>query len=231
MKCTACGANSQTTDFCDQCGADFAGSAAAASPAGQPVASVAPAGATAAGGEKCPACSEPRVDDARYCEACAYDFVSGSAAGAPQAQPAAAVVTPVAPVTATATADDTGWWVVVTADPDWYDRNGSRDQGFEFPADFLPRQLPLSEASVRIGRKSGGGIDLSAAPRDNAISGEHATLIRQDDGSYQIVDYRSSNGTFLNGAADALAKGLATDLADGDFVNIGAWTKLTFEQR
>lgn len=224
--CTACGADSEAPDFCDQCGAALTGSAPAVQPSPAPVPSN-------GGGELCPTCDEQRVDAGQYCEACGYDFVNRSGPQAPVPQPASPVVTPdPAPSpTPTPAAGTQTWWAIVTSDRAWYERSGFQAEGIEFPDDYLPRQFPLADAQVRIGRKAGGGIDLSSLPRDGALSGEHATLIRETDGSFHLVDYKSSNGTFANGDTVPLAKGVAIPLADGDFVNVGAWTRITFEKR
>lgn len=251
--CTACGADSQTDDFCDQCGARLNANAAAPAVAaanafgGQPRS---PAVNASPGqtGETCPTCDEPRVDDGQYCEACGYDFVNKSMPQAPMPQPAAPVVP--APggnsnaasssqakagagvdPQGSASASTESWWAIVTSDQEWYKRSGFEAEGIAFPDDYLPRQFPLDEPQVRIGRNPGGGIDLGSAPKDKALSGEHATLLRQNDGSYHLVDYKSSNGTFVNGTADPIAKGVEIPLSDGDYVCVGAWTRITFQKR
>ena len=80
------GHESQTTDYCDQCGAPIG---AAGSGPSAPAAPGAGRGATqilplleevdtspAARREPCPACGAPRSGNDRYCEGCGYDFLA-----------------------------------------------------------------------------------------------------------------------------------------------------------
>jgi hypothetical protein len=69
------GHSSESTDYCDVCGAPMA--AAAPAPAAPAVAAAStPSGA----GEPitCPNCSFPNLPDALFCENCGYDFTTGS---------------------------------------------------------------------------------------------------------------------------------------------------------
>ena len=62
------------------------------------------------------------------------------------------------------------------------------NDGNEFVFDILEERLS-------IGRDSNNDIVI-----DNTfISGFHAEFLRQADGGYEIVDLKSSNGTFVNG--------------------------------
>ena len=103
MLCPKCGAQSATTDYCDQCGAALdvaagaAGAAGGADPgapaAGAPSASASGPGrpgpsptatpssvsaSSAAPEERCPQCDAPRAALELFCEHCGYDFVSGT---------------------------------------------------------------------------------------------------------------------------------------------------------
>lgn len=152
------GHESTSTDFCDNCGMRIGGAApaasasAASSPGGAAPAGAAPDIATAAGpppapAEPCPVCATPR--SGQFCEACGYDFASGSApAASTQAAPSAAAAAPaagdgaavpvgaVAPagsaasagpvasapaVAAPGAASGPGWTAVVTADRAYFD--------------------------------------------------------------------------------------------------------------
>ena len=62
------------------------------------------------------------------------------------------------------------------------------NDGNEFVFDLLDERLS-------IGRDSKNDIVI-----DNSfISGFHAEFLKQADGAYEVVDLKSSNGTFLNG--------------------------------
>jgi len=224
-KCTSCGADSATADFCDQCGAALTGAPAAAS--STPAAAAAPAAVASSG--DCPHCGEARVGDAAFCEACGYDFVNGKAPQAAEAKPAQAV-TPAA--TTTGVTSGAALWAIVTSDEAWFKRMEPQFEGndFQYPSDCPARQFPLDADEVRIGRKAVGGVDLSSEPRDGAVSGNHARLVRQADGSYQLID-GSTNGTYLNGADKPVDPGVPVDVKDGDYINLGAWTRITFQKR
>lgn len=71
---------------------------------------------------------------------------------------------------------------------------------------------PLSARTVRIGR----GADNDLVVDDLVVSRRHAELRAQPDGTYEIVDLGSHNGTFLNGAP--VARAIVTP---GDIVGVG----------
>ncbi|WP_327692767.1 ABC transporter ATP-binding protein/permease [Streptomyces sp. NBC_00459] len=71
---------------------------------------------------------------------------------------------------------------------------------------------PLSARTVRIGR----GADNDLVVDDLVVSRRHAELRARPDGTYEIVDLGSHNGTFLNGAPVARAI-----VAPGDIVGVG----------
>ncbi len=223
--CNACNVDSTTSDFCDQCGAALISASSQAASANSQVAPLSPGSS-----ENCPICSNPRVANEPFCEACGYDFVAKSAPQAAVAQPAQSSQS--AQPAASATAIGAAWWATATCDEAWYNAHKVDYEGVvSLPSDYLPRSFPLTDKEIRIGRRATGGFDLSAAPKDDGVSGEHAVLVLQVDGSYQLIDHKSTNGTFINGGSDALAKGVATTIADGDFINIGAWTRITFQKR
>ncbi|MCM9077809.1 MULTISPECIES: ABC transporter ATP-binding protein/permease [Streptomyces] len=74
------------------------------------------------------------------------------------------------------------------------------------------RPLPVRTA-VRIGRAA----DSDLVVDDLTVSRRHAELHALADGSYEIVDLGSHNGTYLNGAAVTRA----TPVTEGDIVGIG----------
>ena len=52
-------------------------------------------------------------------------------------------------------------------------------------------------------------------------------LLRQDDGSYAVIDPGSSNGTTLNDDPTPIAPNTLVPLASGDRIHLGAWTTIT----
>ncbi|HIN94425.1 MAG TPA: FHA domain-containing protein, partial [Planctomycetes bacterium] len=79
------------------------------------------------------------------------------------------------------------------------------------------RRYELAEVSVTIGRESSNGIQL----HDTEASRRHVEL-RKNEGSYELVDLESSNGTFVNNAR--IEQRL---LQNGDRVEIGR-TRMIF---
>jgi len=222
-KCPKCQADSATQDFCDQCGAALAGSSAPLTPAPTKDAQ------SAAGGEACPNCGEIRFSTERHCEACGYDFVDRVMPEAPDAQPAQSDALAVSADAVVAS----GWWALASSDKDWFQLMEPNFAGnnFVFPDDYPTRSFPLDDAQEPIGLQGKGGVDLSSEPIDRGVSRKHAMLMRQSDGTYQLIDHGSSNGTYLNGAAQPLAKGVAVPINNGDYIQIGVWTRITFEKR
>ncbi|WP_405539981.1 ATP-binding cassette domain-containing protein [Streptomyces sp. NBC_00075] len=71
---------------------------------------------------------------------------------------------------------------------------------------------PLSARTVRIGRAADNDLVVD----DLLVSRRHAELRADPDGTYEIVDLGSHNGTFLNGGP--VARGI---VAPGDIVGVG----------
>jgi ABC transport system ATP-binding/permease protein len=78
-------------------------------------------------------------------------------------------------------------------------------------------------ASVRIGRALENEVSLD----DLRVSRHHAEIVARPDGSQQVRDLGSSNGTFLNGRR---IKG-AERLEEGDFIGVGGQTLQVHEGR
>lgn len=210
----ASGHASTDDDYCSVCGAAIGGGQSKPPPA-------------ASG--RCPHCHAERDDKATFCEVCGYDFVSATLPEAPQVRPAT-------PATAPPEAKPAGrsLWAVITADRTFYDRNGVTE--VQFPLGAPERAFPLQEERVTIGRRSTSRgirptIDLSEPPEDAAVSHGHATLIRQPDGSYVLVDNGSTNGTYLNGSRDPIAPHEPIAIAVGELFNLGAWTNIRIDER
>ena len=191
---------SATTDYCDRCGALIDAPDEQRTPPSEVT--------RRSAASECPVCGTARVADDRFCESCGHDF---SAAPASTGPPAA------------------GWELVIVADRHYFDRVVAQE--IDFPGDVEPRRLALDQAELRVGRGRPGaesppdGIDLTGAADDPALSRLHAVIARQGDGSYTIEDVGSTNGTELNGRA--LPSHDPVTLADGDRIQLGAWTTMT----
>jgi hypothetical protein len=208
------GHESQTTDYCDRCGAPIAPSAS--SGVGGPGSTqVLPTveeldTSPASRREPCPACGALRSGDDRYCEECGYDFLS--------------------PPPATA-----AWQAIVTADRAQFERLAGA--GVTFPDGYGERRFPLGDGENRIGRSRGRPgdeapeIDLAGPPADPGISRLHAVLERRSDGVCVLRDLGSTNGTALNDEPAPVAPHTDVPIADGDRIRVGAWTTITVHQR
>jgi hypothetical protein len=124
------------------------------------------------------------------------------------------------------------WVVVVSADRDFYDRNGVAE--VQFPLGTPDRTIELAGDRMSIGRRSRSlgtapAIDLAEPPEDGGISHTHASLLRQADGSWALADHGSSNGTYLNDATDPLPAETPVGLRSGDRFYLGAWTRVVIE--
>lgn len=235
------GHQSETGDYCDQCGARIQGDPSTAPPSpSTPSTPADPAALAAAGGsgaigapgprpgpapatgdQLCPVCATPRVGEDRFCEVCGYDYTTQ----APGTSPDAAILAAVPGTTSTP-----AWEAIAVADRNYFDRVAP--EGVTFPIHCPPRTFLLAGDQIRIGRHSNSRgiqpeIDLAGAPEDGAISHLHCILLEQPDGSYSVVDPGSTNGTTMNDDPTPLMANISVALADGDRIHIGAWTTIT----
>ncbi len=220
------GHSSETPDYCDVCGlridgpspeappAEAAGATqtpeapGAATPSPSPAAAPPGPGAGAGAGDECPACGTHNAIGTRFCENCGADLT------------AAPPLAPAGP----------RWEAVVSADRAYFDR--LEPAGMTFPADYRDRCFALHGDEVTIGRRfrpdfTAARIDLSPDPEDTGVSHRHAVLVADGEDSWSVVDPGSTNGTYLNDGADAIAVDEPVRLRDGDHLHIGAWTTIT----
>jgi hypothetical protein len=199
------GHRSETTDYCDRCGAPIAAGDDDARGEDDLRGDDDVDTSAAAPQQPCPACGAERSGDDRYCEECGFDFVSPPSTSQ--------------------------WEVVVMADRDQFNRYAAG--GLAFPEDCEPRRFALQGTRLRIGRSRGRSgeqapeIDLAGPSADPGVSHLHAALERRDDGSYAVRDLGSTNGTTLNDDPSPLAGEEAVPLSAGDRIRLGAWTTIT----
>jgi FHA domain/zinc-ribbon domain len=218
---TTCPAGHETTatDYCDVCGIALD---AAAAPDPSPGAPTPPADTGT-----CPNCSATNPANALFCEACGYDFTTGTmprpaAPSTPSAPPAAPDANPSPPLAEK-------WVAEIWIDPDWYADQESTDP---LPSPGLPTVVPLRNTSVLIGRVSRSrnitpDIDLSS---DSGISRRHAQLTT-DGARWWVEDLGSSNGTYVGSSVGALPTtpvppGQKREISADDRIYLGAWTRI-----
>ena len=236
---TTCPAGHETeaTDYCDVCGIAMSSGEGATAPAPDDTATfnaLDPAAEGAADGT-CPNCQASNPTDALFCEACGYDFTTGSmprAMAPPAGAPSADEVTPAADANPSAPLS-AGWVAEIWIDPDWYADQKSTDP---LPSPGLPTVVPLKHASILIGRASRSrnispDIDLSS---DNGISRRHAQLTT-DGTRWWVEDLGSSNGTYVGGAVGPMPttpipQGQKKEVAADDRVYLGAWTRIVIRK-
>src|ERR1700752_215300 len=72
---------------------------------------------------------------------------------------------------------------------------------------------PLSAKTIRIGREPDNNIALTG---DLGVSRHHAELRRNPDGSFEIIDLGTQNGTYVNGQ-----RIVSKTLAEQDIISFG----------
>jgi len=261
------GHESASDDYCDTCGLPIpaAGGGSGSVPGGpaapeqeapEPEAPAETAPATA----ECPNCQAANPPNALFCEACGYDFTTGS-----MPRPAAPSVLDLGPPAAASgapdeapAAEDTGatrldtagpgaaaeggsiappladaWIAEIWIDPDWYADQQSTDP---LPSAGVPTVVPLATTSILVGRTSRSrgihpDIDLAT---DNGISRRHCQLTT-DGTRWWVEDLGSSNGTYLGSAAgrlpdDPIPPGEKREIAPDARVYLGAWTRIVIRR-
>lgn len=241
------GHQTQQADYCDVCGLPVA--------SGPQVHPLIPAASTA---QACPHCASANAPGALFCEACGYDYTTGTmprgsnvtpaeatvpdphslAAGALfPSTPGAAVIPgvtgePAPPSRRGKTVSGPDWVAEVWIDPDWYATQGSPDP---LPSPGLPDVIPLRGQTALIGRLS---ISRKIEPDidcelDTGCSRKHAQL--STDGSrWWIEDLDSANGTFIGTASGPLPampipRG-RVEITAGQRIYVGAWTRIVIRR-
>ncbi|HEY5182599.1 MAG TPA: FHA domain-containing protein [Dermatophilaceae bacterium] len=236
---------SESADYCDTCGAPIVASSTppSGSPSGPVSAPVTPgtgaSPATTAATKPCPSCAITNTAEALFCEACGYDFTTGSMPRS--ATPAPGHMTSTNPLDLGATPEgatvpdplapavELEWVAEVWVDPDWY---AGQESDEELPSPGLPVVVPLRTRSLLIGRRSVSRNihpDIDCAS-DVGVSRRQAQLTT-DGQRWWVEDLQSSNGTYVGAASgplpeDALPPGQRRELAEDDRIYLGAWTRI-----
>ena len=232
------GHDTAATDYCDVCGIAMGDQSGTGADATGTLPVVTPA---APDTTSCPHCSAANPANALFCEACGYDFTTGTmprplnpldvSSGPTRAPAADAPAAPVDPNPAPTLTD--AWVAEIWIDPDWYVDQKSTDP---LPSPGLPTVVPLKHTSVLIGRASRSrnitpDIDLSS---DNGISRRHAQLTT-DGTRWWVEDLGSSNGTYVGSTVGPLpgtpiTVGQKQEIAPDDRVYVGAWTRIVIRR-
>jgi hypothetical protein len=231
------GHTSQADDYCDVCGMPIEAGAATGEAATPPPPTDAPTQApdqTSRPVQSCPNCGTPNVADALFCEACGYDFTTGTMPrpASPPEEQQAAPESPGSDQAASIEAPAAGsfdWVAEVWIDPEWYEAQESPDP---LPSAGLPEIVPLQATSVLVGRTSKSRnihpeIDCDL---DNGVSRRQCQLTT-DGTRWWVEDLDSANGTFVGSAAGAMPTdpvpvGAKRELKPDDRVYVGAWTRV-----
>ena len=189
-------------------------------------------------GQTCPNCGVANLADALFCEACGYDFTTGTMprTETPPARPSRAPTARrrrEAPRESSAPPLDESWVAELWIDPQWYAEQESPDP---LPSAGPPAVVPLRHTSLLVGRESQSrdihpDIDCGA---DNGVSRRHAQLTT-DGARWWVEDLGSSNGTFVAGAVDPLPKtaidvGVKREVGPEDRIYVGSWTRLVIRK-
>ena len=239
---------STSSDYCDTCGAPIgsslapdasSSSAPSSAPAESGSAAVNAGSGTTSASQPCPNCAVANLADALFCEACGYDFTTGTMprsatstnqldlgfppGGAAPSPSTSSVAGSVAPLVAV------DWVAEVWVDPDWY---ADQESDEPCPSPGLPVVVPLRTQSLMIGRRSKSrniNPEIECAS-DVGVSRRQAQLTT-DGQRWWVEDLQSSNGTYVGAASgplptEALPAGQRRELAADDRIYLGAWTRI-----
>ena len=244
---------SESADYCDTCGTpmglfpalDASGPSGSSPPPVTPVAGSNPAEARFSSPPRpsatvttqpCPSCDMANTADALFCEACGYDFTTGTMPRPTSPTDLPNLIGGLAGATgldsgplSTAPALEVEWVAEVWVDPDWY---AEQDSDEPCPSPGLPVVVPLRAKSLLVGRRSKSRNihpEIECAS-DVGVSRRQAQLTT-DGQRWWVEDLQSSNGTYVGAASgplptEALPPGQRRELADDDRVYLGAWTRI-----
>lgn len=228
---------SAAADYCDTCGVAIppavpdpatASPAASGTPGGDAVAS--PPAIAGPVPTLCPNCGTPHDPAALFCEACGYDFTTGTTPRPPDTATGPDSADDVGPVPdSLAPAIPVDWVAEVWVDPDWYEAQEAEDP---CPSPGLPAVVELSAKSVLVGRPSTSRnihpeVDCTG---DSGVSRRQAQLTT-DGRRWWVEDLQSSNGTYVGPASgplpsDPIPPGQRRELSEDDRIYVGAWTRI-----
>ncbi len=234
---------STEADFCSDCGAKIQAASDRAIP-------LVPTATSSTALIPCPDCSTVHdPGDGNFCDVCGYNFLTGASGSrfdpgvsAPPLVPVEAIavepiaaeaiaplpaplpdLVPLESASPTVTPNST-WCLTLTIEPDL----GTAESP---PA---PTQaaiaLTLKQSTNLIGRTSEARGIFPEVPLDfdSAVSHRHALLIIQENGTLNLRDVGSSNGTYINGVE--VKPMVDTVLQDGDEFTLGHWTRVRISQ-
>ncbi len=240
---------STSSDYCDTCGAPMdpsptpevsttSGSSSTPGTSTPDSAALNAGSGTTSATLPCPNCAVANLADALFCEACGYDFTTGTMPRPSTTNPldlgassTSGVPGSVAgPVSGSVAAPVKVEWVAeVWVDPDWY---ADQESDEPCPSPGLPVVVPLRTQSLMIGRHSKSrniNPEIECAS-DVGVSRRQAQLTT-DGQRWWVEDLQSSNGTYVGAASgplptEALPVGQRRELAEDDRVYMGAWTRI-----
>jgi hypothetical protein len=197
--------------FCDNCRYDFRD----AKPFGAAPPPVAAALPPAPG----PEAAVPQSADPDATEVAAQVPQAIPAPASTIVQPAAAAPAPAHVPSAVPIGGAVRWEVVAAADPSLC------QPGDPQPSDLRERVFPLDFPENLIGRRSDSqGVHPEIVIADPGVSKRHARICRKPDGTLELLDLGSTNGTRLNGAS--VDANVPYPVRDGDEIVLGAFTRL-----
>jgi hypothetical protein len=148
-------------------------------------------------------------------------------AGSPPTADAPAPASPAPPAPVPPPAGRAEWEVTISVDPTL---DTEPDPGSPPPPDVGDRIFPIDLPEMLVGRRDDAHHIRPEIPViDPSVSRRHAHFLRLPEGRVAIVDLASANGTAVNGAG--LVAGQRRELADGDIVTMGRWTRITVRRR
>jgi hypothetical protein len=181
--------------------------------------------------QDCPNCGAANAVDALFCEACGYDFTTGTMprTDAPPATTTDEATGDTPPLGNISPPLEDTWVAELWIDPQWYAEQSSPDP---LPSAGPPTVVPLKNTSLLVGRESKSRDihpDIECGT-DNGVSRRHAQLTT-DGTRWWVEDLGSSNGTFVAGAVEPLPTkpidvSVKREVGPDDRIYLGSWTRL-----